>query len=338
MPKSSTAMRTPSWRSTVRSSSTCESSSSTDSVISTISRDAGRPLVSSARETSGTSSPLRTWRAETLTATPRSVSGSAAMVAQASRSTQRPSSVISGDSSASGTNSTGETSPNTRVPPAQQRLDRDGAVHDDVDDRLEDQAQLAAGQRAVEVGAQGVAAVLLDAQRVERSGAPSRGRRCGRCAGRGRRGAAPRRCRRRRSRAVTPATAVRCSTPPGMRQRADGGDQAGGDGLGVGDGAVDEDDEVAVLAAGQPVLAAQGAGEPGGEGAQDGGLGVRRQHLGGEAVDADDGQGEAVAGASRWTAPSRRTSAARLGRPVTGSVRESSASSGSKPGARRRGR
>ena len=35
--------------------------------------------------------------------------------------------------------------------------------------------------------------------------------------------------------------------------------------------AVDEDDEVAVLAAGQPVLAAQRAGEPGGERAQDGG-------------------------------------------------------------------
>ena len=62
-----------------------------------------------------------------------------------------------------------------------------------------------------------------------------------------------------------------------MRQRADGGDQAGGDGLGVGDGAVDEDDEVAVLAAGQPVLAAQGAGQPGGERAQDGGLGLGRR-------------------------------------------------------------
>ena len=34
----------------------------------------GRPLVSRALSTSGTSSPLRTWRAETLTATPRSVS------------------------------------------------------------------------------------------------------------------------------------------------------------------------------------------------------------------------------------------------------------------------
>ena len=42
-----------------------------------------------------------------------------------------------------------------RVPPAQQRLDGDGAVHDDVDDGLEGQAQLAAVEGAVEVGAQG---------------------------------------------------------------------------------------------------------------------------------------------------------------------------------------
>jgi hypothetical protein len=52
------------------------------------------------------------------------------------------------------------------VPPAQQCLDGDGALHDDVDDRLEDQPELAAVQRPVEVGAQGLAAVLLEAEGV----------------------------------------------------------------------------------------------------------------------------------------------------------------------------
>ena len=138
---------------------------------------------------------------------------------------------------------------------------------------------------------------------------------------------------------MTPAAAVSCSGPSGVAQRADGGDQAGGDDLGVGDRAVDEDDEVAVLAAGQPVLAAQAAGQPGGERAQDGGLGrpgCRR--VGGEAVDADEGQGvRGGRGPTRCTAPSRRTSAARLGSPVTGSVSESSSSSGSTPGTGARG-
>ena len=222
--------------------------------------------------TSGTSSPLRTWRAETLTATPRS-----GCVAERGDGARRPraapsgrASVMSGDSSASGTNSVGETSPNTRVPPAQQRLDGDGAVHDDVDDGLEDQPQLAALQGAVEVGAQGARGGPARCAGRRRSGGRRRGRRCGRCAGRGRRGAGPRRCRRRPSRAVTPATAVSADRAAGGGERADGGDQAGGHGLGVGDAAVDQDDEVAVLAAGQPVLAAQGAGEPGGERAQDG--------------------------------------------------------------------
>ena len=111
MPKSSTAIRTPSRRSSCRSASTCSSSSSTDSVISRISREAGSPLPSSAASTSSTSSPLRTCRAETFTATPRSGCGSAAIVRVASSSTQRPISVISEDSSASGMNSAGETAP-----------------------------------------------------------------------------------------------------------------------------------------------------------------------------------------------------------------------------------
>ena len=64
---------------------------------------------------------------------------------------------------------------------------------------------------------------------------------------------------------VTPADAVSAERAVRGGERADGGDQAGGHDLGVGDAAVDEDDEVAVLAAGQPVLAAQAAGEPGGD-------------------------------------------------------------------------
>ena len=88
------------------------------------------------------------------------------MVAQASRSTQRPSvgdqRRFLGQRHELGGGDVAE----QRVPPAQQRLDRDGAVHDDVDHGLEDQPQLAAVERAVEVGAQGVAAVLLDAQGV----------------------------------------------------------------------------------------------------------------------------------------------------------------------------
>ena len=155
------------------------------------------------------------------------------------------------------------------VPPAQQRLDGDGALQDDVDDGLEDQPQLAAVQRAVEVGAQGAAAVLLEAQgvvvAVDRAGAVGA---------------------RAAQRQVAVAQGLAGVDVVGQRgdaggggqpqdaaggaQRADGGDQAGGHDLGVGDAAVDQDDEVAVLAAGQPVLAAQGAGEPGGDGAQDG--------------------------------------------------------------------
>ena len=127
---------------------------------------------------------------------------------------------------------------------------------------------------------------------------------------------------------MTPATAVRCEHAAGDRQRADGGDEAGGDGLGVGDAAVDEDDEVAVLAAGQPVLAAQGAGEAGGERAQEVDLGVRGEDLGGEPVDADEGQGVRAAGCLALHGAQRRTRAARLGRPVTGSVRESSSQFG----------
>ena len=83
-----------------------------------------------------------------------------------------------------------------RVPPAQQGLDGDGAVHDDVDDGLEHQPQLAAVQGAVEVGAQGLRGGPARCAGRRRSGARSRGRRCGRCGGRGRRGAVPRRCRR----------------------------------------------------------------------------------------------------------------------------------------------
>ena len=122
---------------------------------------------------------------------------------------------------------------------------------------------------------------------------------------------------------MTPADGGQPQDAAGGAQRADGGDQAGGDDLGVGDAAVDEDDEVAVLAAGQPVLAAQGPGEPGGDRAQDGRLGAGREQVVGEAVDADEGQGEAGAEPPRaGPTPSRRTSAARLGSPVTGSVRD----------------
>ena len=138
---------------------TCESSSSTDSVISTMSRPAGRPLLSRAASTSGTSSPVRTWRAETLTATHSSAS-TAAIVAHASRSTHRPSAVISGGLLGQRHELHRGDVAEHRVPPAQQGLDGDGAVHDDVDDRLEDQAELAAGQGAVEVAAEGGAAVL----------------------------------------------------------------------------------------------------------------------------------------------------------------------------------
>ena len=165
---------------------------------------------------------------------------------------------------------------------------------DDVDDGLEDQAQLAAGQGAVEVGAQGAAAVLLEAQGVVVAvdGAGAVGARAAqrqvavaqRLAGvdvLGQRGDAGGRGQ--------PQDAA------GGAQRADGGDQAGGHDLGVGDAAVDQDDEVAVLAAGQPVLAAQGPGEPGGDGAQDGGLGAGREDVVGEPVDADEGEGEAGA-------------------------------------------
>ena len=223
--------------------------------------------------TSGTSSPLRTWRAETLTATPRSVSrqggdGGAGLA-------QHPAAEVGDQRRFLGQRHElgGGDVAEQRVPPAQQRLDGDGAVHDDVDDGLEDQPQLAAVQRAVEVGAQGVAAVLLDAQgvvvAVHGAGAGGAGAAQGEVA------------------AAQRLTGVdvgqqggdagdggQLQGAAGDGQRADGGDQAGGHGLGVGDAAVDEDDEVAVLAAGQPVLAAQGAGQPGGEGAEDGGLGL----------------------------------------------------------------
>ena len=165
--------------------------------------------------TSGTSSPLRTWRAETLTATPRSASSRAAMVAHASRSTQRPSvgdqRRFLGQRHELGGGDVAE----QRVPPAQQRLDRHGAVHDDVDHRLEDQAQLAAVERAVEVRAQGGPAVLLDAQgvvvAVHGAGPAARALRSARSP---RRSASP--VSTSADSAVTPATAVRCRVPPGM--------------------------------------------------------------------------------------------------------------------------
>ena len=81
----------------------------------------------------------------------------------------------------------------------------------------------------------------------------------------------------------------------GGGERADVGDQAAGEDLGVGDAAVDHHDEIAVLAAGQPVLPAQGAGQAGGQRAEDGGLGLGGQDAVVEAADADQGEGVAVA-------------------------------------------
>jgi hypothetical protein len=147
------------------------------------------------------------------------------------------------------------------------------------------------GQGAVEVGAQGVAAVLLLAQGVEvavhRPGAGGAGTAQGEVT------AAQR---------LTGVDVVQqggdagdrgqVQDPAGDGQGADGGDQAAGHGLGVGDAAVDEDDEVAVLAAGQPVLAAERAREPGSQGAERCCLGLGGERLGGEPVDADEGQGE----------------------------------------------
>ena len=199
MPKSSTAMRTPSWRRAPRSSMTCASSSSTDSVISTMQarRRAGRwtpaPPARRAR-----SSPLRTWRAETLTATPRS-----AVRERGDRRAglaQHPAAELGDERGLLGQRDEldGGDVAEQGVPPAQQRLDGDGALQDDVDDGLEDQAQLARGpgrRRGRRAGRCGGPA--RDAGR-RRSGAPSRGRRPARCAAPGRRGAAPRRCRRRR--------------------------------------------------------------------------------------------------------------------------------------------
>jgi hypothetical protein len=147
------------------------------------------------------------------------------------------------------------------VPPAQQRLDRDGAVHDDVDDGLEDQPQLAAVQRAVEVGAQRGAPVLLDAERivvpVHRARAGGAGAAQGQLT-------APQRLA-----GVGVADQRGDAGDGGQPERTagdgdgpDGGHEPGRDDLGVGDAALDEDDEVAVLAAGQPVRAAEGTGEP----------------------------------------------------------------------------
>jgi hypothetical protein len=181
-----------------------------------------------------------------------------------------------------------------RVPPAQQRLDGDRALQHDVDDGLEDQAQLAAGQCSVEVGAQGAAAVLREPEgvvvAVDRAGAVGPRAAQGQVpvaeglAGVdvvGQRGDA--------GRGRQPHDA------PGGAQRAHGGDEAGGDDLGVGDAAVDEDDEVAVLAAGQPVLTAECPGQAGRDRAQHGGLGAGREQVVVQPVDADQGQREAAA-------------------------------------------
>ena len=164
-------------------------------------------------------------------------------------------------------------------------------MHDDVDHGLEDQPQFAAVQRAVEVGAQGVAPVLLHAQGVV---VPVHGGRPG--------GAGAAQGEVAAAQGLTgvdvgqqrgdAGDGGQVQHAAGDRQRADGGDEAGGDGLGVGDAAVDEDHEVAVLAAGQPVLTAQRAGQPGRQGAERGRLRLGGERLGGQPVDADDGEGE----------------------------------------------
>ena len=255
---------------------TCESSSSTDSVISTISREAGRPLSSSAASTSGTSSPLRTWRAETLTATPSSVSSQRGD--RGARLAQHPPADLGDQRRLLGQrDELRRGRPRRRCGCRQRRRASTETVRCMTTSTTGWKTSRSSprAQRAVEVGAQGGAPVLRDAQRVvvavHRAGAggPGAAQRDVAAA------EAPRRCRRRGAAPMTPAAAVSRSGAGGGRERADGGHQPGGDDLGVGDAAVDEDDEVAVLAAGQPVLAAQAAGEPGGERAQGGGLGAR---------------------------------------------------------------
>ncbi|MNT55454.1 hypothetical protein D3C72_1926870 [compost metagenome] len=111
MPKSSSATLTPSsFRRCSVARLPAEFTSSTDSVISSSSRRAGRPEVASADSTSDTSAPLVNWLADRLTAT---VSWSSQRIAsaQASCSVKAPSSWIRPVSSAMGMKSWGRMSP-----------------------------------------------------------------------------------------------------------------------------------------------------------------------------------------------------------------------------------
>ena len=241
--------------------------------------------------------------------------------------------MISGDSSASGHELRGGDVAEQRVPPAQQRLDRDGAVHDDVDDGLELQPQLAALQRAVEVGAQGGAAVLRDAQGVVVAvhGDPGPAARALRRARSPRRRASP--VSTSADSAVTPAAAV--------RREGAAGDRRAGRRRRPGGRPRSRRRRCCRRRGRRSRRPCRGPASPRRAGARVSRAVIARRTavsvVGGEDVGASplsrSGPGRTGGpAASRCTAPSRRTSAARLGRPVTGSVRESSSSSASTPG------